>query len=43
MDWTVAGGHTLAERDVTCGIADWGMGMIVTTMIVTTKFGDDVA
>jgi hypothetical protein len=30
MDWTVVAGHTPPERDVHGGIADWGMGMIVT-------------
>jgi hypothetical protein len=30
MDWTEVAAHTPAERDVTSGIADWGMGIIET-------------
>jgi hypothetical protein len=36
--WTVAAGRTPAERDVTSGIADWDMGIIV-----TPELGDDIA
>jgi hypothetical protein len=35
MAWTVVVWHTPAECDVTGGIADWGIGMIV-----TSEFGD---
>jgi hypothetical protein len=38
VGWTVAAGRTPVERDVTSGIADWSM-----SMIVTSEFGDVVA
>jgi hypothetical protein len=38
MGWTVMAGRIPLERDVTGGIADWSM-----SMIVTSEFGDVVA
>ena len=38
MSWTVGAGRTPVERDVTGGMADWGM-----SMIMLSEFGDVVA